>query len=274
MGRKAEHAVFDHGLVSYFLIGFCVMAVTSMCGLITAIILRIIIPGFDTNAASGVGAAISSLAIALAFRLYFAKEGYKGILNGNRFFWSFLMMLPFLVVHYTGSIMSWREFGFSGKILIALLTALTPGFVEEMAFRGLGVANFMRTAKSGKDIKLIFWLSSVVFGLVHIMNINAGGAVIASLIQSVYAIGVGMLFCAVYLRSGNLLPTIIAHMSVDFMEFLRGDLEASGGTMTGIGTGDWVTIGASAVAVVISLILMNKKHEGEIMALWNKKWGQ
>ena len=245
-----------------------------MCGLIAAIILRIIIPGFDTNAASGVGAAISSLAIALAFRLYFLKDGYKGILNGNRFFWSFLMMLPFLAVHYTGSFISWREFGFSGKILIALLTALTPGFVEEMAFRGLGVANFMRTAKSGKDIKLIFWLSSVVFGLVHIMNINAGGAVIASLIQSVYAIGVGMLFCAVYLRTGNLWPTIIAHMSVDFMEFLRGDLEASGGTMTGIGTGDWVTIGASAVAVVISLILMNKKHEGEIMALWNKKWGQ
>ncbi|MBO6193084.1 MAG: hypothetical protein J6O00_02775 [Clostridiales bacterium] len=86
MGRKAEHAVFDHGLVSYFLIGFCVMAVTSMCGLIAAIILRIIIPGFDTNAASGVGAAISSLAIALAFRLYFAKDGYKGILNGNRWY--------------------------------------------------------------------------------------------------------------------------------------------------------------------------------------------
>lgn len=274
MGRKAEHAVFDHGLVSYFLMGFCVMAVTSMCGLIAAIIARILIPGFDTDAASGVGAAVSTLALALAFRLYFAKDGYKGILNGNRFFWSFLMMLPFLVIHYTGSIISWREFGFSGKILIALLTALTPGFVEEMAFRGLGVANFMRIAKSGKDIKLIFWLSSVIFGLVHIMNINAGGAVVASLIQSVYAIGVGMLFCAVFLRTGSLWPSIIAHTTVDFMEFMRGDLAQSGGVMVGLGVGDWITIAASGLAVVIAIILMNKKHDEEIIALWSKKWGQ
>lgn len=273
MGRKVEHAVFDHGMVSYFLIGFCVLMGTSVCGLIASVIAKIFVPGFESDAASGVGAAAASLAMAVAFRIYFHRDGYKGILNGNKFFWCFLMMLPFLAVHYTGSIVSWRQFGFSGNIVIALLISLAPGFGEEMTFRGLAVANFMRVAKSPKDIKLIFWVSSVIFGLVHIANIRVGADVTASLIQSVYAIGVGMLFCAVYLRSGNLWPTIIAHASVDFMELLRGDLAASGGTMTSIGAGDWITIGASAVAVVIALILMNKKHDEEIMALWNKKWG-
>ena len=184
------------------------------------------------------------------------------------------MMLPSLAVHYTGSFISWGQFGLSGKFVTALLTALAPGFGEEMAFRGLGVANFMRRAKDGKSIRVIFWLSSIVFGLVHIANITAGGDVLSCIIQSVYAIGVGMVFCAVYLRTGNLWPMMIAHASVDCMEFLRGDLDVSGGVMVGMGVGDWITIAASGVGVVIALFLMNKKHDEEIIALWNKKWGQ
>lgn len=272
MGRKGDHPVFDHGIISYFLIGFCVLFAVSMGGVFGALAARFL--GVNGNAVSGICSAIISLVLAFVFKLYFHKEGYKGILNGNKFLWCLLMMLPFLVVHYAGSIVSWVQFGRSSAVLTALLTALAPGFGEEMTFRGLAVANFMRNAKSGKDIKIIFWLSSVVFGLIHIGNIGAGADVTASLIQSVYAIGVGMLFCAVYLRSGNLWPSIIAHASVDFMELLRGDLAVSGGTMTGLGVGDWITIGASVVGVVIALILVSKKHDDEIIALWNKKWGQ
>lgn len=274
MGKKIEHPLFDHTIICYFLIGFCVLAATSISATIVQFIAKIIMPDLNGDAANGIGAAVATLVVALVFRLFFHRDGYKGILNGHKFFWSFLMMLPFLIVHYAGSVVSWSQFGRSDAVLVAALTALTPGFVEEMSFRGLGVANYMRKASTGKDIRIIFWLSSVVFGLLHIANIAVGGDVTASLIQSVYAIGVGMLFCAVYLRSGNLWPTIIAHASVDFMEFLRGDLEASGGTMTSLGTGDWITIGASVIAVVISLILINKKHDDEILTLWSKKWGQ
>lgn len=271
MGSQSDHPVFDRGILSYFLICFCVLGAIGAGGMCSSIAAKFI--GIDADALTGILTVVISVVLALAFKLYFRKEGYKGILNGNKFFWCFLVMLPFLAVHYTGSIVSWAQFGRANSVIVPLLSVLTPGFGEEMTFRGLGVANFMRNAKSGKDIKLIFWISSVVFGLMHLTNISAGADVAASVIQSVYAIGVGMLFCAVYLRSGNLWPLMIAHASVDFMEFMRGDLQASGGTMTGLGVGDWITIGASGVAVVIALILINKKHEEEIIALWNKKWG-
>lgn len=269
-----DHPVFDHGIISYYLICFCTMMASSVGSLVVNLVAIFCFPSFDRTAARGIGAAAGSLFIAFVFWLYFRKEGYKGILNRNKFFWAFLMMLPVLAVHYTGSFISWGQFGCSGKFVIALLSALTPGFTEEMAFRGLGVANFMRRAKTGKDIRVIFWLSSITFGLVHILNITAGGDVFSCVIQSFYAIGIGMIFGAVYLRTGNLWPTIIAHASLDYLEFLRGDLDVSGGVMTGLGVGDWVTIAACVVGAVVALILMNKKHDEEILALWSKKWGQ
>lgn len=273
MGKKADHPVFDHGIISYFLLCVSTMIAISVGSIIAEVVAKLCFPSFDQDAAGGIGTTIGALFIALIFRLYFYKDGYKGILNGHKIGWAFLMMLPFLAVHYTGSFISWGQFGLSGKFVTALLTALAPGFGEEMAFRGLGVANFMRRAKDGKSIRVIFWLSSVVFGLVHITNITAGGDPFSCAVQSVYAIGVGMLFCAVYLRTGNLWPTIIAHASVDYLEFLRGDLESSGGVMTSLGVGDWVTVAACVIAAVVALILMNKKHDEEIIELWNKKWG-
>ena len=141
-------------------------------------------------------------------------------------------------------------------------------------FRGLGIANYMRKIKSKDQIKVIFWLSSAVFGLIHLFNIMAGGDPKSVIIQAVYAIGVGMIFGAVYLRTGNLWPTVLAHWSVDFMEMIRVDLFDSGGIMTGMGIGDWITVGAGVFAAFWAIRLMNPKYYDEIMEIWAKKWNR
>ena len=183
------------------------------------------------------------------------------------------MLLPFLVIHYAGSIVSWITLG-TGGVLIPLLRATAPGFGEEMTFRGLGVANYMRKIKSKDKIKVIFWLSSISFGLIHLTNIIAGGDPKSVVIQSFYAIGVGMLFGAVYLRTGNLWPTILGHWSVDFFEMIRADLYDSGGLMTGMGIGDWITIVAGIFGAFWALRLMKPEHYDEIMDTWAKKWNK
>ena len=183
------------------------------------------------------------------------------------------MLLPFLAIHYAGSIVSWITLG-TGSAIIALLRAAAPGFGEEIMFRGLGVANYMRKIRSEGQIKVIFWLSSIVFGLIHLGNIFAGGDPKSVVIQAVYAIGVGMLFGAVYLRTGNLWPTILGHWSVDFFELTRVDLSGSGGVMTGMGIGDWITIVAGAFGAFWALRLMNPKFYGEIMEVWAGKWNR
>ena len=141
-------------------------------------------------------------------------------------------------------------------------------------FRGLGVANYMRKIRDESRIKVIFWLSSIVFGLAHMGNITAGGDVFSVVIQSVYAIGVGMLFGAVYLRTGNLWPTILGHWSVDFLEMIRVDLSGSGGIMTGMGIGDWITVAAAVFAAFWALRLMRPENYAEIMSVWSRKWNK
>ena len=274
-----KHAVLDHPILAYALFALLVMFVSSMFSSFIDTPLAYVIPGYGTElavgdykmmTASGVGAAIGAVLCVVLFRLIFMKE-FNGMLKGKDLLMGLLFLLPFLVFHYAGSIVSWVQFG-TASIFIAFLRATAPGFMEEIAFRGLGVANYMRVKNNDAGIIKIFWISSFVFGFVHMLNFFAGAPLLISLIQSVYAMGIGMALCAVYLRTGTLWPTIIAHLTVDFMEFIRADLGSSGGVMLGMGIGDWITIAAGAFAAFWGLYLIRKSKRQEIIDLWNEKW--
>ncbi len=280
--KKRKHRILDNKpVLGYFLLFLFSMICMSIASNMIDGPIAGILPGYGAKStkmgttivsAAGIGSAIGVLIVALIFKLWFRPD-YKGMISLKGLKTGLIMMIPFLIFHYIGSIVSWTAFG-TGSVLIAFLRAFAPGFGEEISFRGLGVANYMRTVNSEKQISFIFWLSSVFFGLIHIFNALAGGDLFSCVLQALYAVGVGMLFCAVYLRTGNIMPTILAHMSVDFMEFIRADLSETGGIMTGMGVGDWITIAAGLFAGIWAMRLMKKDHYPEIMALWKEKWSQ
>ena len=278
--KKRQHKILDHAIAGYFLLALFVTIIEGLGSYIDKLIgsffpgyvVETVVMGQTADSANGIGVAMSALLALLIFKLWF-KPDYDGCLSKYGLKEGLLMLLPFLIIHWAGSVISWITIG-TGPVLIAFLRSTAPGFGEEVMFRGLGIANYMRTIKSESQIKVIFWLSSIVFGLVHLTNLIAGGDTFSVVIQSVYAIGVGMLFGAVYLRTGNLWPTILGHWSVDFMEFVRADLSGSGGVMVGMGIGDWVTIAAAVFAAVWAMRLMKPEHNAEIMELWNKKWNK
>ncbi len=279
--HRRTHRILDHTIISYFLLLILVSMFEELLGSPADTLIGRVLPGYTvetvvmgqtSDLSQGVGIAAAALLAALVFKLWFRPD-FNGCLQKDGLKEGLLMLMPFLAIHYAGSIVSWITFG-TGGVFIALLRATAPGFGEEIMFRGLGVANYMRTIKSEGQIKVIFWLSSIVFGLIHLTNIMAGGDPKAVVIQSIYAIGVGMIFCAVYLRTGNLWPTILAHWSVDFFEFIRIDLFDSGGVMTGMGIGDCITIAAGVFGAFWALRLMNAKYYGEIMEVWAAKWNK
>lgn len=280
--KTRSHKLLDHPIPGYIilLLFTAVVSYVIVSGIVDQTLARIIegygteveVRGRTAMSAMGVGVALGSVIAAGIFYLWF-RPAFDGVLKVKDLFKGLLLLLPVAVIHWTGSFVSWAQFG-TLAALIPFLHATAPGFGEEMMFRGLGVANYLRRVQTEKGVVTIFWISSIVFGLSHMMNVGSGAPLLLSVLQSLYATGVGMALGAVYLRTGNLWPCIIIHTSLDFLELMRGDLGSTDGIIKGMGAGDWITIAAGAVGCVWGLYLIRKAKRGQIVELWKNKWAE
>lgn len=89
-----------------------------------------------------------------------------------------------------------------------ILNMLCVGFLEEIIFRG-----FLFKALAKDNIKTAIIVSSVTFGLGHILNLfnGSGMDMAANLYQIVGAIACGFLFVVIFYHGGSLIPCMIAH---------------------------------------------------------------
>ena len=126
----------------------------------------------------------------------------------------------------------------AGGIMIYILTMFLVGMNEEVIMRGIVLNLFAdRFSNTRRGVLAAIILSSVIFGAAHIPNVLSGVPLSSALIQALQATLLGVLFAAIYLRSGNLWICIIIHALVDF-----GGLMASGifgnGDMTDMREGE------------------------------------
>jgi len=86
------------------------------------------------------------------------------------------------------------------------------GFLEEIIFRG-----FLFKAMYKDDLKAAIIVSSVTFGVGHIVNlVNGSGAeLIPNLCQVCYAMAFGFMTVILFYKSGSLIPCIITHSVVN-----------------------------------------------------------
>lgn len=85
------------------------------------------------------------------------------------------------------------------------------GFAEELIFRGF---LFKAILKDG-NVKTAVIISSVTFGIGHILNLLIGQDLVETLVQIVFAIAVGFVFTMVFYKGGSLWPCILAHSVID-----------------------------------------------------------
>lgn len=105
-------------------------------------------------------------------------------------------------------------------ILLYLLFNLAIGLFEEVLCRGVLFNAFRKYyGESRKGIYLATFISSFVFGSLHLINlIGNSGIIVATIAQVIYATLFGVLFCVIYYRSGNLLSCIILHGVFDLTD--------------------------------------------------------
>ncbi len=89
---------------------------------------------------------------------------------------------------------------------------LCVGFVEEVVFRG-----FLFKAMTKDSVKSAIIVSSVTFGLGHLLNLfnGSGMGLVSNICQVCGAIAAGFLFVTIFYRSGTLIPCIATHSAID-----------------------------------------------------------
>ena len=130
---------------------------------------------------------------------------------------SFLAFVGLLIAFSIGA----GVFSFDPSVLIddnnwlILLAALVPGIWEELAFRGVVLANLQRRFSPGRAVIV----SSVVFGLFHFSNLGSWDdlASVVSGVIAATALGIGWGY--VVIKTNSVVPSIFLHYVVDVVLF-------------------------------------------------------
>lgn len=133
---------------------------------------------------------------------------YYGLCKSHLPASKFLWYLPLALFASTNL---WLGFGRNLPALDTvcyILNMLCVGFLEELIFRG-----FLFKALAKDNVKTAIIISSVTFGIGHILNLfnGSGMELLDNLCQVVGAIACGFLFVLIFHRGGSLLPCILAH---------------------------------------------------------------
>ena len=130
----------------------------------------------------------------------------------------YFYFLPLLLII---SVNLWTGFNINNSIdgiIFYILTMLNIGFIEEIIFRG-----FLFKMMEKDNVKSAIVVSSITFGIGHIINLLNGALLIPTLIQICYATAIGYLFVIIFHKSKSLVPCIITHSLVNSLSVFNID---------------------------------------------------
>lgn len=130
----------------------------------------------------------------------------------------FLYFLPLVII---GTVGLWNGIAINkpaNEILFHILTMVNIGFLEEIIFRGI---LYKSIEKDNRKLAII--ISSLTFGIGHIVNLLNGADLVPTLMQICYAIAIGFLFVTIFNKSKSLIPCIITHIAVNSLSVLGAD---------------------------------------------------
>lgn len=144
-------------------------------------------------------AGLIALILALKGREYY---GLKKAEQPKKYLY-FLPLIPIVSVNLWGGVHVNHT---PAQILFHILTMLNIGFIEEIIFRG-----FLFRMMAKEHLRLAVAVSSLTFGIGHIVNLFNGAELVPTLFQVAYATAIGYLFIVIFYGSTSLIPCIVAH---------------------------------------------------------------
>ena len=145
-----------------------------------------------------------------------SKLGFRGAEKGAAK--RMLYFSPLLLIAFTPFAAGINFNGGAALILANLFLTLGIGMAEEIFFRGIICGLWL-----GRGVGKAMIISSVLFGLCHILNIAGGAELGETLLQICFALVYGMVFALIFAESGSLLPCVLLHALHDFCSFISGE---------------------------------------------------
>lgn len=107
-----------------------------------------------------------------------------------------------------------------------LLTGLEAGIAEELLFRYVFLTILLVVFKNYRyQIFHASIISSICFGLIHLANITAGQDLANTINQAIFAFGMGLLMCSIYLYTDLFYVPVLYHTLLDTLVFsVSGEL--------------------------------------------------
>ncbi|MDE7171503.1 MAG: CPBP family intramembrane metalloprotease, partial [Oscillospiraceae bacterium] len=96
------------------------------------------------------------------------------------------------------------------ELILALTAMLFTGFFEELLFRSYLVRLLLNKSKV-----LAIAIPSLLFGMVHLVNLLGGADIGQTLLQVCYASAFGFMCTAFFYKTNNIIPCMICHSLVD-----------------------------------------------------------
>ena len=128
----------------------------------------------------------------------------------------FLYFIPLLLLISVNIIYGFNINNTISEIIFYMLSMICVGFIEEIIFRG-----FLFKMLEKDNLKLAIIVTSITFGVGHIINLLNGADLIPTLIQICYCISTGYLFAIILVKGNSLWPCIITHSLVNALSIFN-----------------------------------------------------
>lgn len=149
--------------------------------------------------------------------IYLDRVKYYGLV-GVKDSKKFLYFIPLLLII---SVNLWNGININNslsEIICHIISMINIGFIEEIIFRG-----FLFKMMEKDDLKSAIMVSSITFGIGHIINLFTGGEFLSTLMQVFYCISIGYLFVLIFHKSGSLIPCIMCHSIFNALSIFHVD---------------------------------------------------
>lgn len=265
-------------------VGFCVLSEVLFLGsLLLAsylIVFALVLFGVDLERVDSyflsavqeaVGMVVALVILGRTGKMYLLRRRGSGFFNGI-----LVGMFPFAMICYTlyGKLLfgmpTDRPLRTGWQIAWYFIGMFTVGVAEEFLFRGVIAQTLLEhfgTSRAG--IWKACLLSGLFFGGAHLTNILSS-APFGVLMQCVFAGSLGVLFAAIYFRTGNLWVLVFLHGAQDAASLLAGGLYGTENMSTAVSSYDSTMLLSVLVYLIPTFFLLRKKKIGEVGLYFGK----